>query len=200
MNRRTLLAALLLLLIPNGVPAARGAQAAREPAGAATGAVAAPAPAIANPDNIPVPEYRLSDGQGDRSLLWDGSRAAASFGIVLVLLAVGVKALRRWPGLAGRVTAAGPLQVVGRLPLGAKESVCLVRVGHEALVVGVSGAGVSLLHRMDAGALEASPIGAGHLPAVGSRPASARLRALAARIQDVQAAWGFGHPPQKGTS
>jgi flagellar biosynthetic protein FliO len=194
MSAQILVLALGLALLPSVAAAAPGTPA-TTPA-----AMAVPASASASvSDSAAVPEYRLAESGSDRSLLWDGTRAAASFGIVLVLLAVGVKALRRWPGLTGRPAAAGPLQVLGRLPLSAKDSVCLIRVGKDALVVGVSGAGITLLHRLEAGAAgESEPVGVLAAGAA-ARPTAGRFRALAARIQDVQVAWGFGGANQKGT-
>ncbi|HTX55340.1 MAG TPA: flagellar biosynthetic protein FliO [Candidatus Baltobacteraceae bacterium] len=193
MKARILVLALGLTVLSSVTAAAPGSPA------TAPVTMAAPAPASVS-DRAAVPEYRLAESGSDRSLLWDGTRAAASFGIVLVLLAVGVKALRRWPGLTGRPAAAGPLQVLGRLPLSAKDSVCLIRVGKDALVVGVSGAGITLLHRLEAGAAgESDPVGVLAAGAA-ARPTAGRFRALAARIQDVQAAWGFGGANQKGTS
>ena len=195
MSARILVLALGLTVLSSVTAAAPGSPA------TAPVTMAAPAPVSASvSDRAAVPEYRLAESGSDRSLLWDGTRAAASFGIVLVLLAVGVKALRRWPGLTGRPAAAGPLQVLGRLPLSAKDSVCLIRVGKDALVVGVSGAGITLLHRLEAGAAgESDPVGVLAAGAA-ARPTAGRFRALAARIQDVQAAWGFGGANQKGTS
>jgi flagellar biogenesis protein FliO len=142
-----------------------------------------------------VPDYQFSGTAQDRSLLWDGARMVLSLAVVLMLLGVGVKVVRRWPGFAARETAAGPLQVLGRLPLTAKEAVCLVRAGNDVLVVGVGPAGVNLLHRLDGGAAAGLPIGATATIARGNqsgeRLTGGRLRELAARIRDVQAAWGL---------
>ena len=204
MSLPLLLIALTLLALLPGSAAAQHTQPAapREFAAATVPAqpAAAPVASAVNSESAPVPEYRLTDAASDRSVVWDGARALAAFGIVLVLLAAGVKALRRWPGLAGRVTATGPLQVLGRLPLTAKESVCLVRAGAEVLVLGVSGAGVTLLHRLENGLAEAEQIGAvAARPALG-RPGAMRFRELAARIREVQVAWGFNAADRKGSS
>ena len=108
-----------------------------------------------------VPEYQSPGATADRSLLWDSARMVFSLAVVLVVLGVGVKIVRRWPGFAQRETAAGPLQILGRLPLTTKEAVCLVRAGSEVLVVGVSPAGVTLLHRLEAGVAETLRPGGG---------------------------------------
>jgi flagellar biogenesis protein FliO len=121
---------------------------------------------------------------------------ALSLAAVLLLVGAGAKALRRWPGLRGRGTAAGPLEVVGRVSLGAKEAVCLVRAGSQVVVVGVSPAGVSLLCRLDGTASgEASPAteaGGGSRGPVPTTAPGTRWRELAGRLRDVHAAWG-GH-------
>ncbi len=145
-----------------------------------------------------VPEYRLTTGEPASSLVWDTARMGLSLALVLLLLAVGVKVVRRWPGLTSRDTSAGALQVLGRLPLTAKEAICLVRVGSEVLVVGVSPAGVSLLHRLEGGVAEATR------PSVDGKSerrepfSSNRLRELTAKIRDVQAAWGLGSTDPRG--
>ena len=145
-----------------------------------------------------VPEYRLTTGEPASSLVWDTARMGLSLALVLLLLAVGVKVVRRWPGLTSRDTSAGALQMLGRLPLTAKEAICLVRVGSEVLVVGVSPAGVSLLHRLEGGVAEATR------PSVDGKrerrePFSGnRLRELTAKIRDVQAAWGLGSTDPRG--
>ena len=151
-----------------------------------------------------VPEYQFAGPAQERSLLWDGVRMALSLALVLLVLGVGAKVVRRWPGFAARETPAGPLQVLGRLPLTAKEAVCLVRAGGEILVVGVSPAGVSLLHRLEGGAAETMRAGAtppGARAAGWGEPSSgSRLGELMRRMRDVQAAWGISAPDRRGKS
>jgi flagellar biogenesis protein FliO len=143
-----------------------------------------------------VAEYQFAEAPQDHSLLWDGARMVFSLAAVLLVLGVGVKFVRRWPGLAGRDSAGGPLQLLGRLPLTAKEAVCLVRAGGEVLVVGVSPAAVTLLHRLEGGlgdtSRSAAPSSAVRSRQGGEALSGGRLRVLAARIRDVQAAWGVG--------
>jgi flagellar biogenesis protein FliO len=118
-----------------------------------------------------------------------------SLAAVLLILGVGVKAVRRWPGLVGRETSAGPLELLGRLPLTAKEALCLVRAGGALLVVGVGPSGVTLLHRLDGEAeVVGRAAGAGSAArGTTSAPVSPfRLRELAARVRDVQASWRSG--------
>jgi flagellar biosynthetic protein FliO len=145
-----------------------------------------------------VPEYRLTTEEQGSSLAWDTARMGLSLVVVLVLLAVGVKVIRRWPGLTSRDTSAGALQVLGRLPLTAKEAICLIRVGSDALVVGVSPAGISLLHRLEGGVAEATRPLAGGTGERREAYSGSRLRELTAKIRDVQAAWGLGHTDPRG--
>jgi flagellar protein FliO/FliZ len=48
----------------------------------------------------------------------------------------------------------GPMQLVGRLPLDARRSVLLVRVGKQVLVLGVSEAGISRLGEVEPESLD----------------------------------------------
>ncbi|HSB73590.1 MAG TPA: flagellar biosynthetic protein FliO [Candidatus Methylomirabilis sp.] len=150
----------------------------------------------------PVPDYRLGDPPGERSLLWEGVRMLLSLAAVLVLLGWGVKLLRRWPGLGSRESLAGQLQILGRLALTPKEAICLVRAGAEVLVVGVSPAGVTLLTRLAEGAAEAAGLAS---PTTGLRAGSesrstiaSRLRDLRTCIREVQAVWGIGSTDLRG--
>ncbi len=55
---------------------------------------------------------------------------------------------------AGMGRAAGPLELVGRLPLDARRAVYLVRVGTTIYVVGASEAGIAKLGEVAAGSIE----------------------------------------------
>jgi flagellar biogenesis protein FliO len=192
-------AAVVVMLWPTAAPAQAKARPVAPVSSVRQGpALENPRPAdpttrAAEPEGIP--EYQFNGTAVESSLVWDGARMVLSLAVVLVLLGVGVKVMRRWPGLGQRETAAGPLQVLGRLPLTAKEAVCLVRAGGEVLVVGVSPAGVSLLHRLDGGLAEPLRSGGSRTAPVGQQSAPSpggRWRELAARIRDVQAAWAIG--------
>jgi len=160
------------------------------PSGAGTPApatVAAPAAAPAPPPSgAGVPEYRPAPGPGTGSLAWDWLRPLGALAVVLGLLAIGLKLARRWPGLLPGGSGRGALEIVGRLPLGPKETVCLVRAGQEVLLLGVGGGGVTLLHRLPAEA--GRPAGRPGPPV--AEPPQARFRELAARVREVQALWG----------
>lgn len=73
--------------------------------------------------------------------------------LAIVLLAWLVLALARRGGM-GR--AAGPLELVGRLPLDARRAVYLVRVNEKIFVLGASEAGLSKLGELDREALPTS--------------------------------------------
>jgi flagellar protein FliO/FliZ len=143
----------------------------------------------------PVPAYRSSTGEEERSLVWDGLRMTLSLAAVLAVLGMGAKLLRRWPGLARGGLASGGLQVLGRVALGAKEAVCLVQVGREILVVGVTPGAVSLLHRVDEAETRRIPAAGAVGPGPGGvepgRAAGRGLRELVERLRDVQASWGI---------
>jgi flagellar biogenesis protein FliO len=62
--------------------------------------------------------------------------------LVLGLLAFALIQLQRKATLSG---ARGPLEVVGRLPLDARKTVYLVKVGEQVLVLGASEAGLRVL-------------------------------------------------------
>lgn len=149
-------------------------------------------------ESVSIPEYRLATGEPESSLLWDTTRMGLSLALVLFLLAVGVKVIRRWPGLTSRDTSAGALQVLGRLPLTGKEAICLVRAGSTVLAVGVSPAGISLLHRFEGGVVEATKP-----PTTGGAErrdlvSGSRFQELTAKIREVQTAWGLGSADPRG--
>ena len=193
----------VLLLCPGAVQASRPQSAPPAPVASPGGEAQGTAPlstpqdarAAAGRAGGEVPEYRLPEAESERSLFWDGTRMGLSLAAVLLILGVGVKAVRRWPGLVGRETSAGPLELLGRLPLTTKEALCLVRAGGALLVVGVSPSGVTLLHRLDGEAEivgRAARAGSAAGGATSAPVSPFRLRELAARVRDVQASWRSG--------
>jgi flagellar biogenesis protein FliO len=58
---------------------------------------------------------------------------------------------------AGMGRSAGPLELVGRLPLDGRRAVYLVRVGPTVYVVGASEAGIAKLGEVSDGSLELPP-------------------------------------------
>jgi hypothetical protein len=75
------------------------------------------------------------------------------------------------------------VDVLARSWVGAKESVCLIRAGNERFLVGVTTARVSLLGRLDAGALAAVAPPAAGAPAAAAGPAPTFARELAAAAE-----------------
>lgn len=150
---------------------------------------AVPAPAAEAPP-APLAEYRPAAGS-DSSLGWETLRMLGGLAGVLGLLLGGAALLRRWTGPGGPAAGGGLAQIVGRLPLTPKEAVCLVQVGGEILVLGVSAAGVTLLHRLAAETLEERPGNRLFRPE-GRPPAAERSERLWSRIREVQSLWGLG--------
>lgn len=165
-------------------------------AGAASGAAGERSEAAGLRAEAPLPEYRPQGAGSETSAVWEGLRALLALGGVLLLVGVGARALRRWPGLLRPELRAEGLELVGRLALSGKEAVCLVRAGDEVLVLGVSPAGLTLLHRTPAGVSGGARVaGAKGVEAYGggARPGT-RFREVAARLREVQSAWGIGAP------
>ncbi|MDP9417610.1 MAG: flagellar biosynthetic protein FliO, partial [Actinomycetota bacterium] len=80
----------------------------------------------------------------------DVLRFLLSFGFVLALMWGAARVMRKQVG--GRGT--GALEVLARQPVGRGSSVAVVRVGDQALVVGVTEQRVSLLGEADPGLVE----------------------------------------------
>jgi flagellar biosynthetic protein FliO len=148
-----------------------------------------------------LPEYRFAEPTEPHSLLWDSLRLVLTLAAVLGLLGVCLKLLRRWGTASGRILTPGALEVLGRLALGSKEAICLVRVGTEVLVVGVCPQSLTLLHRLDGATLgvggQAGQLESSRRLQGGAPLSSLRLRELARRLRDVQMAWGLPKTPRR---
>ena len=95
---------------------------------------------------------------GGESVGWIAVRLFSSLLLVGGLLAGGLFVYRRWVGRGVLGQRSELIRVVSRSYLGPKESLCLVRVGKEHLLVGVTGSHISFLHRWEAEAsIEPSP-------------------------------------------
>jgi flagellar biosynthetic protein FliO len=163
-------------------------------------AVGPEGPAAARPTETDgLAEYRFAGPTEPHSLLWDSLRLLLTLAAVLGLLGACLKLLRRWGTASGRLLSPGALEVLGRLALGSKEAVYLIRVGPEILVVGVCPQSLTLLHRLDGGTLGVGGQ-AGQLESArrlqGSGPSPMRLRELARRLREVQMAWGVPKTPR----
>ena len=154
------------------------------------------------------------------SMLWASVRTAGSLALVLAVIGLGVVAVRRlgprarWMGPGGD----GP-RVVARTYLGPKESLCVVRVGPEVLLLGVSSQQISMLCKLDpartapspggawfGGAAEGVRAGGGgqepgafqrtlrHLAGEGEAgPIPSDVPAFEGRLHRIRAAWGLGN-------
>jgi flagellar biogenesis protein FliO len=154
----------------------------------------------------PVAEYRPDNWPAESSVTRDALRMLLTLAAVLIVLGLAVRLLRRWPGCSGGEGLMAELSVLGRVALTPKEGIYLVRAGGEVLVVGVSPAGVTLLTRMEERGLEATrgsaglmgaPRGSGAFPGAAPRQPSC-LHELAARVREVQAAWGIRQGALRG--
>lgn len=90
-------------------------------------------------------------GLEDSSLDTSGIRMIVSLLVVLALIASGVFLLKKimpYRGLAANGNH--PIQILSRVPLGQKRSICLVRIADEVLVVGLTNTNISLLSKMNA--------------------------------------------------
>ena len=74
--------------------------------------------------------------------------------------------------------AKGPISLLGQLPLDARRSVFLVRVGPRVLVVGASEAGLTKLSELDADEL----LGAGATASAATAPAASPFKDVLAKV------------------
>lgn len=124
----------------------------------ATTAGAAPSNAPGPPSSQPEYLAYQPPQTGGESVGWVAARLFSSLLLVGGLLAGGLFVYRRWVGRGALAQRVDLIRVVSRSYLGPKESLCLVRVGKEHLLVGVTGSQISFLHRWEAGvAIEPSP-------------------------------------------
>lgn len=111
-----------------------------------------------------VPSAQATIGQADRDQsqpldmgFKDGSsdtgamRMVISLFAVLAFIAVGVFLLKKLTPYRGlTANAKNSVQVLSRVPLGQKSSICLVKIADEILVVGLTNTNMSLLSKMNA--------------------------------------------------
>ena len=94
----------------------------------------------------------MSDGSAVLLLL----RMAVSLAVVLALIVWAARVLnRRQGGFLGRTRLDVPVQVLARQSLSRHANLCVVQVGEEVLVLGVTDAEVSLLGDLDPATLAA---------------------------------------------
>lgn len=122
----------------------------------ATTAGAAPSNAPGPPGSQPEYLAYQPPQSGGESAGWIAARLFSSLLLVGGLLAGGLFVYRRWMGRGALGQRSDLIRVVSRSYIGPKESLCLVRVGKEHLLVGVTGSQISFLHRWE-GAVPIEP-------------------------------------------
>lgn len=78
-------------------------------------------------------------------------RMIVSLLIVLSLIAVGIFVLKKFTPYKGFISnRERPITVLSKVPLGQRKSICLVKIGNEVLIVGLTNTNISLLSKIDA--------------------------------------------------
>lgn len=141
-------------------------------------------------------------------LIGDGgltSQIYTALGTVLGLLALGVYLYKRLSRCRARgMPPDGTIRILSRTYLGPKESLCLVQVGTQVLLLGQTSTGITLLHRLDTpstepsagavdGSVERQRLGESEtcdtLDAL--RRSSVELTSLKSRLKSLNMKWGL---------
>jgi flagellar biosynthetic protein FliO len=109
-----------------------------------------PEPRTPNPEREYL-AYQTPNPGGD-SVGWITVRLFSSMALVGGLMAAGLYVYRRWVVRSPLGQRGELIRVVSRNYLGPKESLCLVKVGKELLLLGVTASQISSLHRWEEGA------------------------------------------------
>lgn len=142
-------------------------------------------------------------------LIADGgltSQIYTALGTVLGLLALAVYLYKRLSRRSvGGSPTDGTIRILSRTYLGPKESLCLVQVGTQVLLLGQTSAGIALLHRLDTPSTESSACasdgkaGRQQLEATKDRDtldalqgSSIELASLKSRLKRLNTKWGLG--------
>jgi flagellar protein FliO/FliZ len=142
----TRLASLVLLALILSAPGA--VYAALPPAGS-QGVTANPEPRTPNPEREYL-AYQAPNAGGD-SVGWITFRLFSSLVLVGGLMAGGFYVYRRWMMRSPMAHRGELIRVVGRNYLGPKESLVMVRVGKDVLLLGVTAGQISFLQKWDEG-------------------------------------------------
>lgn len=103
--------------------------------------------AIGQADQNQPLDIGLKDGNSDTGAM----RMIVSLFAVLAFIAVGVFLLKKLTPYRGlTANAKNSIQVLSRVPLGQKSSICLVKIADEVLIVGLTNTNMSLLSKMSA--------------------------------------------------
>lgn len=163
--------------------------------------VTEPAPA-SDPGRLDLPSYR--EPQSPLPGAGVTSQIFTALGTVLGLIALGVYLYKRVALRGPRgVHQDGTIQVLSRTHLGPKESLCLVRVGTDVLLLGQTSAGITLLHTLPPSPSAAAsdrrdgeeavdPLGQSEQrqPSEFARERSAVLAGLEGRLKRLNKLWG----------
>ncbi|MBX6365882.1 MAG: flagellar biosynthetic protein FliO, partial [Gemmatimonadetes bacterium] len=86
---------------------------------------------------------------------------AAALGLAVALLGLAVRAARQWVGGPAARRPRLPLEVLGRLALGQRQGLAIVRIGERVVVVSVGEGGVHPVAELDPATLaqpDAAPV------------------------------------------
>lgn len=189
--------AVLALLLMAAPPYVVSAESPQEPG------VSEPAP-VSDSQRLDLPSYRDPEiplpGAGVTSQVF------TALGTVLGVLALGVYLYKRF-GLRGPrgMDRDGTIRILSRTYLGPKESLCLVQVGTNILLLGQTGSGITLLHTLPSNASAVSSDRGADDATIGGIDGSenrspsgfARERAVAStglegRLRRLNKLWGTG--------
>ncbi|PWB82185.1 MAG: flagellar biosynthetic protein FliO [Candidatus Methylomirabilota bacterium] len=189
--------AALWLTIPLWLLTALPCAASAEPLPATSASETAP---IAESQRLDLPSYR--DPESSLPGVGVTSQIFTALGTVLGILALGIYLYKRIAMRGSRgARRDGTIQVLSRTYLGPKESLCLVRVGGDVLLLGQTGNGISLLHTLPSGVAAASsdaddatidPTGRtdNRVPSEFARERGAALAGLESRLKRLNRLWG----------
>lgn len=158
-----------------------------------------PAP-VADSQRLDLPSYR--DPESPLPGAGVTSQVFTALGTVLGLLALGVYLYKRLAirGLPG-ARRDGTIQILARTYLGPKESLCLVQVGKDVLLLGQTASGITLLHTLPSSVSAASSgiddatIGPSartedRVPSEFARERGVALAGLESRLRRLNKLWG----------
>ncbi len=98
------------------------------------------------PANSSLEEGKLGDGGSDGGPGWMGYvQTLAALAIVVVLIFATRILIRRLGGQAVQTGRTGPISVVARVAVGARQQLLLIQLGEKLVLVGQSSAGLSAL-------------------------------------------------------
>lgn len=163
--------------------------------------VTEPAPSSAS-QSLDLPSYR--EPQSPMPGAGVTSQIFTALGTVLGLLALGVYLYKRIALRGSRgAHRDGTIQILSRTYLGPKESLCLVQVGTDVLLLGQTSSGITLLHTLEPiASAAASGRGSGEATTVPlggtedrrssgfARERSAALAGLESRLRRLNRLWG----------